>query len=95
MQKLHVLKKPQFVLRVRNSGAVFYFLVKGIVKAGAALFPIPFTSSCHRGCGHDGWSHGSHFAITREKLRYLLHHSFIYWVGSFCLFPGCKYSYHG
>ena len=39
VQKLHVLKKPQFVLRVRNSGEVFYFLMKGTVKAGAVFSP--------------------------------------------------------
>lgn len=46
VQQLHVLKKPQFVLRVRNSGEVFYFLMKGTVKVGA-LFLFPLTSSCH------------------------------------------------
>ena len=40
VQKLHVLKKPQFVLRVRNSGEVFYFPMKGTVKAGAVFSPV-------------------------------------------------------
>lgn len=98
MQQLHVLKKPQFVLRVRNSGEVFYFLSHERDGQGYALFPIPLTSSCHRmwTWWPEPWQP---LLLSQERswdIFYIISFiSFMYWVGSVCLFPGCKYLYHG